>query len=127
MEESEGKWEFRHEENVLWTASITNMVAEINNENRREVQREIQEAKGITDMDLETNPDVIDEVQILTERVINQEMNAQRPQMEASRHAPTIPPAVPIVRTTPKTIQFRGREKPTLIAPPQEHCSGESA
>ncbi|KAF8538259.1 hypothetical protein BDD12DRAFT_885699 [Trichophaea hybrida] len=52
MEEREEKWEFRHEESVLLAAGISNMVAEITNEKRREVQREIQEAKGITDMDL---------------------------------------------------------------------------
>jgi hypothetical protein len=88
MEERQEKWEFHHEENVLWAAGITNMVAEILNETGREVQMEIQEAKGITDLDLEMNP--------------------ERPQMEASRHAPTIHPApvVQIVKTTPKAIQL---------------------
>jgi hypothetical protein len=109
MEESEEKWEFCHEQNVLWAAGNTNMVAEIMNEKRREVQMEIQEAKGITDLDLEMNP--------------------ERPQMEASRHAPTIhpAPAVPNVTTTPKAIQLRGREKSTLIAPPKKNKAPENA
>jgi hypothetical protein len=112
----EEKWEFRHEENVLWTAGITNMIAEIRNKKRWEVQREIQEAKEITDMDMETKPDGMEAVQILTERVMKEEMNAQRPQMEASRHAPmicpggkamAIIPAVPIVTFTPRAIHLK--------------------
>jgi 4-hydroxy-L-threonine phosphate dehydrogenase PdxA len=70
---------------------------------------EIQEAKGITDLDLE--------------------MNTERPQMEAAGHAPTIhpAPAVPIVKTTAKAIQLRCREKPTLIAPPKKNDAPENA
>jgi hypothetical protein len=83
---------FCHEENVLLTADVSNMVVVITNKRRKEPQREVQEAKGITDMDLEINLDVMEEVQILTERIMSEEMNAQRPRMEASRHAPMIPP-----------------------------------
>jgi hypothetical protein len=111
------------------------MVADINNRKRREVQREIQEAKRITDMDLEINPDVMEEVQILTERVMSEEMNAQRPQMEASRHAPMIPPgekataitpAVLIGTSTPRAIQLKGPDNPTLIAPLKKNGNAPS-
>jgi hypothetical protein len=118
MEEREERWEFRHEENVLWAAGISRLVAEITKEKKkREVQREIQDAKGITDIDLEINPDVMEEVQILTERVMSEERNAQRPQMEASGHALMIPPGgkamgitpvVPILMSTPQVIQLKG-------------------
>ena len=135
MEEREGKWEFRHEENVLWAAGISNMVAEITNEKRREVQREIQEAKGITDMDLEINPDAMEEVQILTERVMSEEMNAQRPQMEASRHAPMIPPggkataitpAVPIVTSTPQSDSVERSRQTDIDRPTEENGNAPS-
>jgi hypothetical protein len=68
------------------------MIAGIMKDSRSEVQMEIQEAKEITDFDWQMNP--------------------ERPQMEASRHAPTIHPApmVPIVKTTPISIQLRGSE-----------------
>jgi hypothetical protein len=40
MEEREEKWEFCHEENLLWTAGITKIIAQIMNEQWREVQIE---------------------------------------------------------------------------------------
>jgi hypothetical protein len=55
----EKKWEFRHEQNIVWAAGSTVMVAEINNEKRREVLREVKKVQGITDSDLEINQDVI--------------------------------------------------------------------
>jgi hypothetical protein len=100
---------------------------------REVVRREVQEALGITDMEIETNEDQRVRVEEQVEKAL--EMEIDRQGLENSKHAPTIMPGgtkpepvaakaqAPAPPAVPRMIQLKGKAQPTLITPPKAQGS----
>jgi hypothetical protein len=59
---------------------------------RWEVQRKIQAAEKVTEMDMEIIREMMENIHEHTNRAISEKMEFVGPQIDASRYAPQIPP-----------------------------------